>query len=180
MIGMGLMGNPALIVADEPTTALDPTVQHQILDLLASIRSADDVAILLISHDVSVVGELCDRVVVMYAGQIVEDLPTSELAGAARHPYTRALISAVPTMHTDILSPLSAIPGRPVDPSQVPVGCPNAARCPLADNRCRTQDPPLVSDAACRRVACWHAGEGDDPADSSPREVQTPIRSEFR
>jgi oligopeptide/dipeptide ABC transporter ATP-binding protein len=181
MIGMGLMGSPALIIADEPTTALDPTVQHQILDLLKSIRSADDVAILLISHDVSVVGELCDRVVVMYAGRIVEDLPTSELAGAARHPYTRALISAVPTMHTDLLAPLSAIPGRPVDPSQVPTGCPYAARCPLADDRCRTQDPPLVSDAAGRRVACWHAGEvGDESRASLPVPVRVALRSEFR
>lgn len=161
MIGMGLMGSPALIVADEPTTALDPTVQQQVLRLLASIRRADDVAILLISHDVSVVAELCDRVVVMYAGQIVEDLPIAELTTAARHPYTRALIAAVPTMQTDLGMPLSAIPGRPVDPAHVPVGCPYAARCPRADDRCRAEDPPLVADAVGRRVACWHAGQWD-------------------
>lgn len=159
MIGMGLMGSPALIVADEPTTALDPTVQQQVLRLLASIRRADDVAILLISHDVSVVAELCDRVVVMYAGQIVEDLPVAELTTAARHPYTRALIAAVPTMRTDLGMPLNAIPGLPVDPAHVPVGCPYAARCPRADDHCRAEDPPLVTDAVGRRVACWHAGE---------------------
>jgi len=159
MIGLGLMGSPSLIVADEPTTALDPTVQQQVLELLAEIRRVDEVAILLISHDVSVVSQLCDRVLVMYAGQIVEDLPVSELARGARHPYTRALIAAVPTMHTDLETPLSTIPGRPVDPSDIPPGCPYAARCPLASELCRTQAPPLETDAAGRRVACWRADE---------------------
>ncbi len=159
MIGMGLMGTPALIVADEPTTALDVTVQQQVLDLLASIRAADDVALVLISHDVTVVGEVCDRVLVMYAGKIVEDLPAADLAaGAARHPYTRALVAAVPDMDTDLDEPLAVIPGRPVDPADVPSGCAYAARCPLATARC-TDEPPLQSDADGRRVACWHAGQ---------------------
>ncbi len=159
MIGMGVMGTPALIVADEPTTALDVTVQQQVLDLLAAIRAEDDVALVLISHDVSVVSEVCDRVLVMYAGRIVEDLPASELATAARHPYTRALTAAVPDMETDLDRPLATIPGRPVDPADVPAGCAYAARCPLADAHCRAEDPPLVEDGAGRRVACWHAGE---------------------
>ncbi len=159
MIGMGLMGSPALIVADEPTTALDVTVQQQVLDLLASIRAADDVALVLISHDVTVVAEVCDRVLVMYAGRIVEDLPADELAGMARHPYTRALVAAVPDMDTDLAEPLAVIPGRPVDPADVPLGCAYAARCPLATARCRTEEPRLETDAAGRRVACWHAGE---------------------
>src|SRR3954454_1994532 len=113
MIGMGVMGSPALIVADEPTTALDVTVQQQVLDLLASIRAADDVALVLISHDVTVVGEVCDRVLVMYAGRIVEDLPAAELATDARHPYPRALVAAVPAMDPDLDEPLAVIPGRP-------------------------------------------------------------------
>ena len=159
MIGMGLMGTPALIVADEPTTALDVTVQQQVLDLLAAIRDTDDVALVLISHDVTVVGEVCDRVLVMYAGRIVEDLPAAELATAARHPYTRALAAAVPHMETDLDQPLATIPGRPVDPADVPPGCAYADRCPLADAHCRAEDPPLVTDTAGRRVACWHAGE---------------------
>jgi oligopeptide/dipeptide ABC transporter ATP-binding protein len=159
MIGMGLMGTPALIIADEPTTALDVTVQQQVLDLLAAIRSADDVALVLISHDVTVVGEVCDRVLVMYAGRIVEDLPAAGLATAALHPYTRALVAAVPDMGTDISAPLATIPGRPVDPADVPRGCAYAARCPLADARCRAEDPPLEQTAAGGRVACWHAGE---------------------
>jgi len=159
MIGMGVMGSPALIMADEPTTALDVTVQQQVLDLLAAIRATDDVALVLISHDVTVVGEVCDRVLVMYAGRIVEDLPAAELATAARHPYTRALTAAVPDMETDLDQPLATIPGRPVDPSDVPLGCAYADRCPLADAHCRAEDPPLLEDGAGRRVACWHAGE---------------------
>jgi peptide/nickel transport system permease protein len=173
MIGMGLMGTPALIVADEPTTALDVTVQQQVLDLLAAIRAADDVALILISHDVTVVGEVCDRVLVMYAGRIVEDLPAAELTTAARHPYTRALVAAVPDMTTDPAVPLATIPGRPVAPADVPAGCAYADRCPLADARCRAEDPPLTGDAATpghHRVACWHAGE-PLPAGHRPDEL---------
>jgi len=158
MIGMGLMGNPKLIIADEPTTALDVTVQQQVLNLLKLIRDEEDVAILLISHDVSVVAEICDRVLVMYAGRIVEDLPSSQLA-RARHPYTRALLAAVPDMQTDLGKPLVTVPGRPVDPAHVPAGCAFAPRCPLADAHSRAVEPPLVTDAAGSRVACWHAGE---------------------
>ncbi len=159
MIGMGLMGTPALIVADEPTTALDVTVQQQVLDLLRSIRESDDVALVLISHDVTVVSEVCDRVLVMYAGRIVEDLPAAELTTKAQHPYTRALVAAVPDMDTDLDRPLAVIAGRPVDPADLPPGCAYAARCPLASARCLSEDPQLVTDGAGRRVACWHAGE---------------------
>jgi oligopeptide/dipeptide ABC transporter ATP-binding protein len=158
MIAMGLMGKPALIIADEPTTALDVTVQKQVLDLLASIRAADDVALLLISHDVSVIAEVCDRVLVMYAGRIVEDL-TADRLGQALHPYTRALVAAVPDMSTDLTQPLAVIPGRPVDPSEVPPGCPYAPRCPLAVERCVREDPALVPHGPDQRVACWRAGE---------------------
>jgi len=166
MIGMGLMGTPALIVADEPTTALDVTVQQQVLDLLAAIRAADGVALMLISHDVTVVGEVCDRVLVMYAGRIVEEIPAGDLATAAQHPYTRALVAAVPDMATDVDAPLATITGRPVEPADVPTGCAYAARCPLADARCRAEDPPL--EAGPRgRVACWHAGEPLPAPDSS-------------
>jgi len=159
MIGMGLMGEPKLIVADEPTTALDVTVQRQVLDLLESVRTADDVALLLISHDVAVVAQVCDRVLVMYAGRVVEDLPAAELGTAARHPYTRALVATVPDMHVDLDRPLPVIPGRPVDPAHQPPGCAYAPRCPLASARCTEEDPALVDDGTGRRVACWHAGE---------------------
>ncbi|GAB2971683.1 dipeptide/oligopeptide/nickel ABC transporter permease/ATP-binding protein [Amycolatopsis acidiphila] len=159
MIGMGVMGNPALIVADEPTTALDVTVQRQVLRLLQDVRAADDVAILLISHDITVVGQVCERVLVMYAGRIVEDLPAAELHTAARHPYTRALLAAVPDMTTDREQPLAVIPGKPADPSRPPRGCAFAPRCPFADAQCTSADPPLDADGDGRRVACWHAGE---------------------
>jgi oligopeptide/dipeptide ABC transporter ATP-binding protein len=165
MIGMGLMGTPALIVADEPTTALDVTVQRQVLALLESIRRDDAVALLLISHDVAVVGQVCDRVLVMYAGRIVEDLPAAELTTGARHPYTQALAAAVPDMRTDLDRPLATIPGRAPDPARFPAGCAFAPRCPLATDLCRTTEPPLQTDEHGRRVACWHAGvpEHADP-----------------
>ncbi len=158
MIGMGLMGTPRLIVADEPTTALDMTVQRQVLDLLQETRRDHGTAVLLISHDVSVVSSVCDRVLVMYAGRIVEDLPSADLRTKARHPYTRALIGAVPDMTTDLDAPLATIPGQPVDPRHVPDGCAYAARCPLATERCRDEDPALETDAT-GSVACWHAGQ---------------------
>jgi oligopeptide/dipeptide ABC transporter ATP-binding protein len=159
MIGMGIMATPTLVIADEPTTALDVTIQQQVLQLLESIRADSGVAIILISHDVAVVREVCDRVLVMYAGRIVEDLPASDLATSARHPYTRALVAAVPDMDSPLDRPLAVIPGRPVEPWEVPRGCAYAARCPLADQRCRDEDPVLVADGLGRRVACWHAGE---------------------
>ncbi|MFC6367211.1 dipeptide/oligopeptide/nickel ABC transporter permease/ATP-binding protein [Nonomuraea thailandensis] len=159
MIGMGLMGTPRLIIADEPTTALDVTVQQQVLDLLAEVRRDTGAALLLISHDVSVVTDVCDRVLVMYAGRIVEELPAQDLRTLARHPYTRALVAAVPDMETDLTRPLSVIPGLPVDPAHVPAGCAFAARCPLADDHCRSVEPVLEADPAGNRVACHKAGQ---------------------
>ena len=156
MIGMGVMASPSLIIADEPTTALDVTVQKQVLQLLQNIRAAEDVGLLFISHDVTVVGQMCSRVLVMYAGRIVEDLPATALRSDARHPYTRALVAAVPDMETDRSQPLAVIPGRPPDPRDLPPGCAFAPRCPLATDRCRTEDPPLATHDG-RRVACWHS-----------------------
>ncbi|MDR1387409.1 MAG: dipeptide/oligopeptide/nickel ABC transporter permease/ATP-binding protein [Propionibacteriaceae bacterium] len=159
MIGMGVMGSPRLIIADEPTTALDVTVQEQVLDLLRSIRRQDQVAIWLISHDVAVVSEVCDRVMVMYAGRIVEELPVARLRHDARHPYTRLLVAAVPDMTTDLAAPLPTIPGRPVEVGQFPPGCAFAPRCPAAVPLCRRRDPELEPDGAGGRVACWRAGQ---------------------
>jgi oligopeptide/dipeptide ABC transporter ATP-binding protein len=130
-----------------------------VLALLEDVRREEGAALLLISHDVSVVSDVCERVLVMYAGRIVEDLPTADLRTRAQHPYTRALVSAVPDMTTDIHAPLATIPGHPVDPARVPTGCAYAARCPLASDLCREEDPALVTDGSGRRVACWHAGE---------------------
>ncbi|WP_159500131.1 dipeptide/oligopeptide/nickel ABC transporter permease/ATP-binding protein [Microbacterium sp. 18062] len=160
MIAMGLMAQPTVVIADEPTTALDVTVQKQVLDLLTAMRRENGVAVLLISHDVAVVRQVTDRIVVMYAGRIVEEVSSDDLADAARHPYTRALIAAVPDMTTDRDAPLATIPGRPVGPADVPAGCAYAARCPFASARCRQDDPALApaADSADprHRVACWH------------------------
>jgi oligopeptide/dipeptide ABC transporter ATP-binding protein len=156
MIAMAIMGEPQLIVADEPTTALDVTVQRQVLQLLQQIRAERSVAILLISHDITVVSQVCERVLVMYAGQIVEDLPAHHLRTRAKHPYTRALLAAVPDMTTNRDDPLATIPGRPVDPAHQPAGCAFAARCPHATNDCLTTDPPLRDDGTGHRCACWH------------------------
>ena len=111
MIGMGLMGEPKLIIADEPTTALDVTVQRQVLRLLARVRADEHAAIMLISHDITVVSQTCDRIIVMYAGRIVEEMCTDELMHAPRHPYTRALLAAVPDLDTDREQSLTVIPG---------------------------------------------------------------------
>ncbi|WND39223.1 dipeptide/oligopeptide/nickel ABC transporter permease/ATP-binding protein [Streptomyces sp. BB1-1-1] len=156
MIGAGLMGDPRLIIADEPTTALDVTVQRQVLRLLTDVRAERDTAILLINHDITVVAQTCDRVLVMYAGRVVEDLPAAELFTGARHPYTRALLAAVPDLGTDRDSPLAVIPGRPPEPGQIPEGCAFAPRCPHADDRCRGADPEPVTYTAGHRIACWH------------------------
>ena len=166
MIGMAIMGEPALVIADEPTTALDVTVQRQVLRLLKSIQAgadgparaagSSDMALLFISHDITVVGQVCDRVLVMYAGKVVESLPTADLAARARHPYTRALLAAVPSMETPRELPLAVIPGRPADPADLPAGCAFAPRCAFADAKCLAADPPLVPDDARGEVACWH------------------------
>ncbi|WP_235834533.1 dipeptide/oligopeptide/nickel ABC transporter permease/ATP-binding protein, partial [Actinomadura logoneensis] len=156
MIGMGLMGEPSLIVADEPTTALDVTVQRQVLELLAEVRRDSGAALLLISHDIAVVAQVCERVLVMYAGRVVEELPVADLAGRAAHPYTRALVGAVPTMGTDRGTALATIPGRPPEPGDRPRGCAFAPRCERASDRCRTAEPALTDNGEGRRVACWH------------------------
>ncbi|MEU7898048.1 dipeptide/oligopeptide/nickel ABC transporter permease/ATP-binding protein [Nonomuraea sp. NPDC049152] len=154
VIAMGLMGTPRLIIADEPTTGLDVTVQGEILRLLREVTEETSAATLFISHDIAVVGSLCDRVVVMYAGRVVEELPADRL-GAAAHPYTRALVSSVPDMATDRSQPLASIPGRQPTPAEVGEGCAFAGRCPLATSRCTAERPPLEEHGKAHRVACW-------------------------
>jgi oligopeptide/dipeptide ABC transporter ATP-binding protein len=155
VIAMGLMGTPRLIVADEPTTALDVTVQGQILRLLREVVAETGAATLFISHDIAVVGGLCDRVVVMYAGRIVEELSASRLAGGAAHPYTRALIASLPDLDTDRSKPLAGIPGAQPPPTDAGPGCAFAPRCALATDRCSAERPELVAHGPGQRVACW-------------------------
>ncbi|MEV0596058.1 dipeptide/oligopeptide/nickel ABC transporter permease/ATP-binding protein [Nonomuraea cavernae] len=151
MIAMGLMGGPRVIIADEPTTALDVTVQKQILDLLREVSSTTGAAILLISHDLAVVAQLCSRVLVMYAGVIVEDLTVERLLAGPAHPYTRALLASVPDMAADRSLPLATIPGRMPSPADPAAGCPFAPRCERADEHCREELPALEAG-----VRCWH------------------------
>ncbi|MEV0536304.1 dipeptide/oligopeptide/nickel ABC transporter permease/ATP-binding protein [Kitasatospora sp. NPDC050463] len=156
MIAAGLMVRPGLILADEPTTALDVTVQRQITRLLADLRRDTSAAVLFISHDVALVGEFCERVLVMYAGTIVESLPAGRLADGARHPYTRALVASVPDLTADRDRPLPTVEGAPPDPLAPAPGCPFEPRCPHRLDRCAEQAPPLDGLDAEQRVACWN------------------------
>jgi oligopeptide/dipeptide ABC transporter ATP-binding protein len=164
MIAMGLMTRPQLLIADEPTTALDVTVQQQTLDILREAQRDTGAAILFISHDLAVVAQLCERVLVMYAGRIVEDLPVAKLRSQAAHPYTRALLATAPDLSRDRRTELATIPGRPPRPGTVTQGCPFAARCDFADGRSRTERPELVRHAPGHRVACWHPQDAPSAA----------------
>ncbi len=145
MIAMALCGDPAVLVADEPTTALDVTVQQQILELLDRERKSRQMGLVLVTHDLSVVAARTDRVVVMYAGQVVESAPTRTLFANPRMPYTRALLDAVPAMSGPTHVRLPSIPGAAADLVRVGPGCRFADRCAFTQARCRTEAPTLVA-----------------------------------
>jgi peptide/nickel transport system permease protein len=167
-IAMSLMADAKVIIADEPTTALDVSVQHEILRLLRRVNEESGAAILFISHDLAVIASLCDRVLVMYAGQLVEELAASRLQTGPSHPYTRALLRCVPTMSTDRSRPLPAIGGNPPRGDGISTGCPFAPRCERADSRCRQENPVLTGQQGSDRVACWHPYTAADELVSSP------------
>ncbi|WP_283137114.1 ABC transporter ATP-binding protein [Rhizohabitans arisaemae] len=144
-VAMGVQLGPDLLIADEPTTALDVTIQAQILRLLLDVREESGTAILFVTHDMTAVAEICDRVLVMYAGQIVESGSVAEVCAAPGHPYTKALLDAIPPLGGEPPEELTTIPGAPPDPRAWPVGCRFAERCPL---RRRLGDP-----AECTSVA---------------------------
>ena len=161
MIAIALACKPDVLIADEPTTALDVTIQAQIMELLDRLRRETGTAIVLITHDLGVVAESCDRVVVMYAGAKVEEATTAELFAHPGHPYTRGLLDAMPRLDTPLTEPrgrLPEIPGMVPSLRGVAVGCRFAPRCALADNRCRSEVPPFAPiDGAnpTHRAACW-------------------------
>jgi len=159
MIAMAIACDPELLIADEPTTALDVTIQAQILDLLKRLRDELGMAVLMITHDLGVVAEFCDRVVVMYAGRVVETAPAVELFRAPRHPYAAGLLASMPRL-AKRRERLPTIPGMVPSPADRGDFCPFAERCPRVLGRCRTEMPPLAvppdGQAAGRSVACWN------------------------
>jgi peptide/nickel transport system ATP-binding protein len=161
MIAMALACGPRLLIADEPTTALDVTIQAQILDLLRRLREETGTAIILITHDLGVIAELADDVVVMYAGQIVERAPVKRLFEAAQHPYTIGLLGAIPELDRR-RARLATIEGTVPDLSAALVGCRFAPRCPFAEPRCRAEAPALRAVEPGHEAACWRAPLGDD------------------
>ncbi|MGD1877064.1 MAG: ABC transporter ATP-binding protein [Kiloniellaceae bacterium] len=155
LISMALAGEPALLVADEPTTALDVTIQGQVLRLIHQLVERLGLAVVLISHDLGVVAKVCRRIVVMYAGTIVEDAPTARLLESPLHPYTQGLLKAIPKLHGDS-GKLQGIPGSIPNLLDPPRGCRFYPRCPLAMDVCAREKPPAVEAAPGHRVACHH------------------------
>jgi oligopeptide/dipeptide ABC transporter ATP-binding protein len=158
MIAMALASEPQLLIADEPTTALDVTIQAQILDLLRELKQRLGMAILLITHNLGIVGDMADRVAVMYAGQIVEMAPARELLSRPLHPYTRALMNSVPKLHGES-DRLSAIPGNVPRIGNFPPGCRFFPRCPSARPECKDTAPELVEVEPGRWARCLYAKE---------------------
>ena len=158
MIAMALSCNPDVLIADEPTTALDVTIQAQILSLLESLQESLQMAIVMITHDLGVIAETADQVAVMYAGQIVEYAETQALFTSPRHPYTRGLLRSIPRLEAE-QERLDIIPGVVPDARAFPQGCRFAPRCPLADEHCRAEVPPLEEVEVGHWASCWKAGD---------------------
>jgi peptide/nickel transport system ATP-binding protein len=159
MIGLGIAMNPCLVIADEPTTALDVIVQAKILDLLESIRDVYEMALILISHDLSIILERCDKIIVMYAGHMVEYASSAELYKNPRHPYTQGLLESIPNIELTGQK-LSAIPGSPPNMLNPPQGCRFWPRCMNAKKKCSVEEPPLIDVENNHWVRCFYGGEG--------------------
>jgi peptide/nickel transport system ATP-binding protein len=156
MIAMALACNPKLLIADEPTTALDVTIQAQILELMRALRAELGTAIILITHDLGVVAELADDVIVMYAGQVIERCSAERLFAEPQHPYTIGLLGSIPRLHLQ-QERLSAIEGFVPDAAALPIGCRFHPRCPFAVEKCRQELPPLLDITPGHQAACWLA-----------------------
>ena len=160
MLALGLVCGPQLLIADEPTTALDVVAQRQVLDLFRELRRESGLALIMISHDISAVSEICDRVAVMYGGEIMEIGPLRDVFFRYRHPYTWALINSFPSLHQP-LRRLVALPGAPPAQSEPPRACPFVSRCPFAMPLCSEQRPPVVVVGSGHSVRCHRVGELD-------------------
>jgi oligopeptide/dipeptide ABC transporter ATP-binding protein len=166
MIALALSGGPRILIADEPTTALDVTTQAQILDLLRQLTARDDMALVLITHNLGVVAEMCDEVAVMYLGRVVERGPVDAIFHAPRHPYTRALLRSIPSINSAPRTRLPIIPGSVPHPYNRPGGCAFHPRCPeFIPGVCERAEPTLAVVADGQAVSCFAAQQGEPPAD---------------
>ncbi len=163
MIAMALACRPQILIADEPTTALDVTIQAQILDLIRELNRKMNTAVLFITHDLGVVSELCDTVIVMYTGRIVEQAPVQELFREPMHPYTVGLLEAIPRI-TRERRPLSTIKGMVPNPTEKIGGCSFWPRCPRATEQCQKEAPPVIRISEERSVRCWLYADGKEKA----------------
>jgi oligopeptide/dipeptide ABC transporter ATP-binding protein len=159
VIAMGMINEPQLLIADEPTTALDVTIQAQVLDLMKTLTRDRGTALLLITHNMGVVAKMCDRVAVMYAGEIVEEAPVDELFANSRHPYTRGLLRSIPNPDRP-RQKTPTLPGSPPDMSRLPAGCRFRDRCVFADARC-AQHPDLLTVGDRHKARCWKTQNGE-------------------
>jgi oligopeptide transport system ATP-binding protein len=171
MIAMGLTTAPSVLIADEPTTALDVTIQAQILELLKQVNREFGTATVLITHNLGVVAGMCERVMVMYAGRVVEEGPTEDVFASPRHPYTWSLLQSIPRLDAEEHEVLRAIEGLPPDLSSLPTGCAFHPRCPFRVDRCVEQSPALEHVGRTQRAACWVTqGGGELTAVSTRKE----------
>jgi oligopeptide/dipeptide ABC transporter ATP-binding protein len=151
---IGIACRPRLLIADEPTTSLDVTIQAQYLKLLRELQQAEGLALIFITHNLGIVAKMCEQVAVMYAGRVVESGPVTRIFSAPAHPYTRALLEAIPRL-TDRPRRLTAIEGQPPDLAALPDGCAFHPRCPQAMDRCRGEDPPPFTLTTTHGARCW-------------------------
>ncbi|HZV75319.1 MAG TPA: ABC transporter ATP-binding protein [Conexibacter sp.] len=173
MIAMAVSCNPRLLIADEPTTALDVTIQAQVLELLRRLSTELDTSLILITHDLGVAAGFADRVAVAYAGRVVETGPAEQLLARPRHPYTGGLLASLPRLDRPRAARLRAIGGAPPDPTRTHAGCPFRSRCTFAVERCAAEEPPLLELSPARRSACWV-----QPEDAEPNATPAPSPSE--
>ena len=159
LIAMAISCNPSLLILDEPTTALDVTIEAQIFELVDKLKAHLDMGIILITHDLAVVANSCDRVIVMYAGRIVEEAPVIDLYEDPLHPYTRGLLNSIPKLDEERQERLPSIPGEVPELITLPMGCNFSPRCKYADEKCMHDDPPLTGITSRRKAACWKVGE---------------------
>src|SRR4029077_16173600 len=169
MIAMGLTTQPAVLIADEPTTSLDVTIQAQILELLNKVNSEFGTATILITHNLGVVAGMCERIIVMYAGRVVEQGPTLDVFANPKHPYTWSPLRSMPRLDAEIHLPLQAIEGMPPDLTNMPPGCHFQPRCPFAVERCRLEEPVLAPVSETQLAACWVTQAGTDLAVEPPK-----------